>query len=131
MVPLARRCSLPAMKADYGFNRTVHTGSRIPPEKTTFNRVRTLLSRPASVSQAVTTREAELGHATTFEVASEIFALQCSCVERLKFEVEYGLKRGTTENAYVIKGTTRDTTFLIDIPNEAFAATFRTFRLCI
>jgi len=65
-----------------------------------------------------------MGDAMWFEVSSEIFAIRCSCVERLKFEVEYGLKRGTTENSYLIKGQSRDTTVLIDIPSQPFSTSF-------
>lgn len=66
-----------------------------------------------------------MGEVASFEVASEIFAVRCSSNERLKFEVEYGLKRGTTENSYVVKGQTRESTVLIDVPNQAFATSYR------
>lgn len=41
--------------------------------------------------------------------------------ERLKFEVEYGLSRGTTANSYVIVG---DKIALIDPPGESFTGIF-------
>ena len=39
--------------------------------------------------------------------------------QRLKFEVEYALKRGTSDNVYSIEGTEK--TALIDVPDKAFA----------
>ena len=68
----------------------------------------------------------QMGSASVFEVSSELVAIRSSCLERLKFEVEYGRKRGTTENAYLLKGATREATVLIDVPSEPFAASFRT-----
>ncbi|MCO5578939.1 hypothetical protein L7F22_032789 [Adiantum nelumboides] len=41
--------------------------------------------------------------------------------DRLKFEVEYGLRRGTTDNSYIIKATE---TALIDVPDENFKDLF-------
>lgn len=41
--------------------------------------------------------------------------------ERLKFEVEYGLSRGTTANSFLIEG---DKTALIDPPGESFTDIF-------
>jgi flavorubredoxin/flavin reductase (DIM6/NTAB) family NADH-FMN oxidoreductase RutF len=43
--------------------------------------------------------------------------------ERLKFEVEYGLEKGTTANSYLIQG---DKTALIDPPGESFTDIFLT-----
>jgi flavorubredoxin/flavin reductase (DIM6/NTAB) family NADH-FMN oxidoreductase RutF len=41
---------------------------------------------------------------------------------RLKFEIEYGLQRGTTANSYLIRGSNR--TALIDPPGETFCELF-------
>lgn len=41
--------------------------------------------------------------------------------DRLKYEVEYGLRRGTTDNSYMIKATE---TALIDVPDENFKDLF-------
>ncbi|GLI66193.1 hypothetical protein VaNZ11_009958 [Volvox africanus] len=45
----------------------------------------------------------------------------CRC-ERLKYEVEYGMKRGTTDNSYLL--TTPGATVLIDVPYEAYGDKF-------
>lgn len=37
-------------------------------------------------------------------------------------QIEYGLKRGTTDNSYLIKGGT--STALIDVPDQAFSEDF-------
>jgi len=37
-------------------------------------------------------------------------------------QIEYGLKRGTTDNSYLVKGQTH--TALIDIPDQAFSKAF-------
>eukprot|EP00271_Cylindrocystis_brebissonii_P010301 TRINITY_DN26466_c0_g1_i1.p1 TRINITY_DN26466_c0_g1~~TRINITY_DN26466_c0_g1_i1.p1 ORF type:complete len:789 (-),score=133.43 TRINITY_DN26466_c0_g1_i1:533-2827(-) len=44
--------------------------------------------------------------------------------ERLKFEIEYGLKRGTTENTYLIRGS--EGMALVDVPDAAFRDAFVT-----
>ena len=44
---------------------------------------------------------------------------KCVTTQRLKFEVEYGLKRGTSDNVYSIGGSKK--TALIDVPDKAFA----------
>lgn len=46
------------------------------------------------------------------------------CNERLKYEVEYGLKQGTSENSYLIKAPGGGTV-LVDIPFKAFLEPFR------
>ena len=38
--------------------------------------------------------------------------------ERLKFEVEYGMQRGSTDNSYIVKGA--DKTALLDLPDKSF-----------
>lgn len=39
---------------------------------------------------------------TALSVAPGVSLLRASCTERLKYEVEYGLKRGSTDNAYLV-----------------------------
>ncbi|KXZ51271.1 hypothetical protein GPECTOR_13g758 [Gonium pectorale] len=56
-------------------------------------------------------------------VAPNVRLLRATCrAERLKYEVEYGLKRGTTDNSYLI--TSDAATVLVDVPYEAFADKF-------
>ncbi len=56
-----------------------------------------------------------------FPLSSDTFALRSRTWERLKFEIEYGLQRGTTANSYLI---TAEKTALIDLPGESFTAIF-------
>ncbi|BBM97221.1 protein MpFLV1 [Marchantia polymorpha subsp. ruderalis] len=56
------------------------------------------------------------------QVAKDTMTIRGRCMDRLKYEVEYGLKRGTTNNSYVIKGT--NSTALIDIMDQSFAEAF-------
>eukprot|EP00894_Picocystis_sp_ML_P005211 jgi/Pico_ML_1/55728/g1377.t1 len=49
-------------------------------------------------------------------------ALRGNVQERFKFEVEYGKKRGTTDNAYIVRG--ENASALIDVPDRAFAEAF-------
>uniref|UniRef100_A0A0C9RLY5 TSA: Wollemia nobilis Ref_Wollemi_Transcript_11734_2825 transcribed RNA sequence n=1 Tax=Wollemia nobilis TaxID=56998 RepID=A0A0C9RLY5_9CONI len=51
-------------------------------------------------------------------ITKDTLGLRSCSYERLKFEVEYGLKRGTTDNSYIIKGPMG--VALIDIPDQAF-----------
>ncbi|GLC37163.1 hypothetical protein PLESTB_000986800 [Pleodorina starrii] len=56
-------------------------------------------------------------------VAPNVKMLRGVCrSERLKYEVEYGLKRGTTDNSYLV--TSPNATVLIDVPYEAYAQSF-------
>jgi len=41
--------------------------------------------------------------------------------DRLKFEIEYGLQRGTTANSYIIQGSKKA---VIDLPGESFTVPF-------
>ncbi|BFM40268.1 diflavin flavoprotein [Synechocystis sp. LKSZ1] len=56
-----------------------------------------------------------------FPLAEHTLVLRSRTWERLKFEIEYGLQRGTTANAYLIQG---DKTALLDPPGESFTAIF-------
>ncbi len=51
------------------------------------------------------------------EIAPQTQVLRSRLWDRLKFEVEYGRRRGTTSNSYLIQG---DYTALIDPPGESF-----------
>lgn len=55
-------------------------------------------------------------------ITDDTCSLRSCCSERLKFEIEYGLKRGTTDNSYIIKGGTH--TALVDVPDQAFSKGF-------
>jgi len=54
-------------------------------------------------------------------IASETTVYRSRTWERLKFEIEYGLKRGTTANSYLIQG---EKTALFDPPGESFTDIF-------
>ncbi|MEO0948909.1 MAG: FprA family A-type flavoprotein, partial [Cyanobacteria bacterium J06641_5] len=70
------------------------------------------------VSYQIPTRTIDL---QAFPVAEETLLLRSRVWERQKFEIEYALQRGSTENAYIIR--TEQTT-LIDLPGEAFTDIF-------
>ncbi|MGF1566741.1 MAG: diflavin flavoprotein [Nodosilinea sp.] len=55
------------------------------------------------------------------EIGLQSQVLRSRTWERLKFEVEYGRRRGTTANSYLICG---DQTAVIDPPGESFTATY-------
>lgn len=55
-------------------------------------------------------------------ITDDTCSLRSCSLERLKFEIEYGLKRGTTDNSYLIKGGRH--TALIDVPDQAFSKGF-------
>ena len=55
----------------------------------------------------------------TMPNSDNIQLFKCVTTQRLKFEVEYALKRGTSDNVYSIEGTEK--TALIDVPDKAFA----------
>lgn len=46
---------------------------------------------------------AEVDDETVLQVTEDVLCLRGTCTKRLKFEVQYGLKRGTTDNSYLIK----------------------------
>ena len=56
-----------------------------------------------------------------FPIAADTRVLRSRTWERLKFEIEYALQKGTTANSYIIEG---DKTALIDIPGESFTDIF-------
>jgi flavorubredoxin/flavin reductase (DIM6/NTAB) family NADH-FMN oxidoreductase RutF len=56
-----------------------------------------------------------------FPIAAETTVLRSRTWDRLKFEIEYGLQRGTTANSYVIQGAKKA---LIDPPGESFTDIF-------
>jgi flavorubredoxin/flavin reductase (DIM6/NTAB) family NADH-FMN oxidoreductase RutF len=56
-----------------------------------------------------------------YPIASDTTAVRSRSWTRLKFEIEYGLQRGTTANSYLIKG---DRIALLDPPGETFTALF-------
>lgn len=56
-------------------------------------------------------------------IAPETTVYRSRTWDRLKFEIEYGLKRGTTANSYLIQG---EKTALFDPPGESFTEIFLT-----
>jgi flavorubredoxin/flavin reductase (DIM6/NTAB) family NADH-FMN oxidoreductase RutF len=54
-------------------------------------------------------------------IAPETLALRCRSWNRLRFEMEYALERGTTANSFLIQG---DKTALIDLPGKTFTQIF-------
>lgn len=56
-----------------------------------------------------------------FPIAFETTAIRSRSWTRLKFEIEYGLQRGTTANSYLIQG---DRLALFDPPGETFTELF-------
>lgn len=57
----------------------------------------------------------------TLTIAADTEVLRSRSWNRLRFEIEYGLERGTTANSYLIRG---DRTVLIDPPGESFTDRF-------
>ncbi|MCM1983608.1 diflavin flavoprotein [Lyngbya confervoides] len=55
-------------------------------------------------------------------IGPDTLTLRSRSWSRLKFEIEYGLQRGTTANSYLISGSNR--TALIDPPGAKFKETF-------
>ncbi|OLP20291.1 flavin oxidoreductase [Leptolyngbya sp. 'hensonii'] len=58
-----------------------------------------------------------------YPIAPDTTALRSRSWNRLRFEIEYALERGTTANSYVIRG---DKTALIDPPGESFTEIYLT-----
>jgi flavorubredoxin/flavin reductase (DIM6/NTAB) family NADH-FMN oxidoreductase RutF len=56
-----------------------------------------------------------------YPIALETTAIRSRSWTRLKFEIEYGLQRGTTANSYLIQG---DRLALLDPPGETFTELF-------
>ena len=56
-----------------------------------------------------------------FPIASDTTALRSRSWNRLRFEIEYALEKGTTANSYLIRG---NQTALIDPPGESFSDRF-------
>jgi len=59
---------------------------------------------------------------TAHKVVSGVHLIRGNCASRLKYEVEYNLKRGTTDNSYILQAP--GAAVLIDVPFEAFADEF-------
>lgn len=58
-----------------------------------------------------------------YPIAAGTTVLRCRSWNRLRFEIEYALERGTTANSYLIQG---DRTALVDPPGESFNQMFLT-----
>ncbi|GBF88523.1 hypothetical protein Rsub_01238 [Raphidocelis subcapitata] len=61
---------------------------------------------------------------TALEITPHVTLLRGSTRERLKYEIEYALKRGTTENTYLVAVPNSAARVLVDVPNQAFADDF-------
>ncbi|MGF1458888.1 MAG: diflavin flavoprotein [Leptolyngbyaceae cyanobacterium] len=59
----------------------------------------------------------------TLTIAANTEVLRSRSWERLRFEIEYALERGTTSNSYLIRG---DRLALVDVPGESFTDSFLT-----
>lgn len=59
----------------------------------------------------------------TLPIAANTLVLRSRSWNRLRFEIEYGLERGTTANSFLIRA---DATALIDPPGESFTELFLT-----
>ncbi|WP_035985298.1 flavin reductase [Leptolyngbya sp. KIOST-1] len=71
---------------------------------------------PVSLPTAARPRDVQVA-----ELGAGAWVLRSRTWDRLKFEVEYSRQRGTTANAYLIRG---DRSALIDPPGESFTAIF-------
>jgi len=58
-----------------------------------------------------------------YSIAARTTVLRCRSWDRLRFEIEYALERGTTANSYLIQG---DRTALLDPPGKSFNEMFLT-----
>ena len=86
-------------------------------------RVRASVSEPATPDASVSAPAPR----TTDQVfvdalAPGVSSARCVCRERLKFEVEYGMQRGSTDNSYIVVG--ERATALLDLPDKSFARAF-------
>ncbi|CAI5536631.1 unnamed protein product [Closterium sp. Naga37s-1] len=111
--------------------RPAHTASSaaILPERNTGKKQRqNQRKRVLGVRAAVTQQQPEAPivkeekDVRAVRLTDDTFTLRGRCYERFKFEVEYGLRAGTTENSYVIEGPLGAA--LIDVPDRAFARAF-------
>lgn len=59
----------------------------------------------------------------TLTIAADTEVMRSRSWNRLRFEIEYALERGTTSNSYLIRG---DRKALIDFPGESFTDSFLT-----
>jgi flavorubredoxin/flavin reductase (DIM6/NTAB) family NADH-FMN oxidoreductase RutF len=59
----------------------------------------------------------------TLTIAADTEVLRSLSWNRLRFEIEYALERGTTSNSYLIRG---DRSALVDLPGESFTDSFLT-----
>lgn len=79
---------------------------------------------PSPASSATTdntTVQAGRRDVQVFPIASDTTALRSRSWNRLRFEIEYALEKGTTANSYLIRG---NQTALIDPPGESFSDRF-------
>lgn len=82
-----------------------------------FEKINSMLI-PSSTDQSPPVIKKQDRFERVVSITTDTLALKACSYERLKFEVEYGLKRGTTDNSYIIKGPLG--TALLDVPDQAF-----------
>ncbi|GAX73888.1 hypothetical protein CEUSTIGMA_g1338.t1 [Chlamydomonas eustigma] len=70
----------------------------------------------------VVAEEINIDSVSTHQVIPGVHQIRGNCSVRLKYEVEYALKRGTTDNAYMLQAN--DSSILVDVPFEAFSEQF-------
>ena len=70
------------------------------------------LSQPTLLSTKIRVRDVQVS-----DIGLDSRVLRSRTWERLKFEVEYGRRRGTTANSYLVHG---DRTAILDPPGESF-----------
>ena len=58
---------------------------------------------PCHAQQAPPVEVVKIDSVTTHEVVPGVHLVRGYCASRLKYEVEYNLKRGTTDNSYILK----------------------------
>jgi len=63
-------------------------------------------------------------HVAKAHVARKTSMLASSTAERLKFEVEYGRRAGTSDNTYILHDEKDEKVALVDVPDDAFAGDF-------
>ena len=63
-------------------------------------------------------------HVSAAGLAKDTTVLSVGTGERLKFEVEYGRRAGTTDNTYVLSHPTEAYVALVDVPDDQLAAEF-------
>lgn len=78
---------------------------------------------PAEVQQATTAPALEV-EVDAYTVSKNVTLIRSSYKYRLKYEVEYNLRRGTSDNSYLLTYPEHNTAALIDVPYEVYKDDF-------